>query len=434
MKEYEELIAWLEDVPRYGHKDGLNNMITLMNELGNPQQRFPAVHVAGTNGKGSCCAMLTQILTEAGYKTGRYTSPHLVDYRERIAIGADAWISEADFVRIGGEVRAAIGRMTARGENHASFFEILTAVAFCYFAEQKVDWAVIEVGVGGRLDATNILQPRLCMITSISLDHTKVLGSTPAQIAAEKAGILKKNTPVVLSYNPSAVYTVIKAKAAEKASPFLYAGKAGLKIHYNDERGLCVDAEVGGWQLSKLQVNLRGDYQVQNLAAVLEAAGELRQQGLPITEEVLRRALGRVSWPGRMEYTTYAGHTLLLDGAHNGDAAARLADYLGTRCVGQQCVLVFSALEKKDTEAILRPLAASRVIDTMIFAGLKPGSHGMRAETAAELWTRFGGALPILVAPDVETALRWAVQADPDLVVCAGSLYLIGEVEALLRA
>lgn len=431
MKEYESMIQWIEEVPRYGHKDGLNNMIKLMAVLGNPQKGIPTVHVAGTNGKGSCCAMISRILTEAGYKTGRYTSPHLVDYRERITIGEKP-ISPEDFVRIGQKVRGAIETLVKKGEHHATYFEILTAIAFCWFAEQQADWIVLEVGVGGRLDATNIVTPRLCLITSISKDHTGALGNTLEAIAGEKAGILKKNVPVILSYNPPAVYTVIKDKAKERLCPFIYAGNVRMRVRYNDERGLCVNAETKEWAYRELKVNLRGDYQESNLAVVLEAVHELQRQGVRISEENLRVGLETVRWPGRMEYVPYQGHTLLLDGAHNGEAAVRLADYLRGRCAGGRCILVFSALEKKDVEAILKPLASCRTLETMIFTELKPEAQGMKGKDAAILWTRLGGPLPIMAAPDTETALRWAVQEDPELIVCAGSLYLIGEIQEIL--
>lgn len=431
MKEFDALIRWIEEVPKYGRKDGLNNMRRLMEELGNPQEGIPVIHVAGTNGKGSCCAMLTRILTEAGYKTGRYTSPHLVDYRERITVGEEL-ISREDFVRLGERVREAIRAITARGEAHATYFEILTAIAFCYFAEQQVDWIVLETGVGGRLDATNIVAPRLCLITSVSRDHMKVLGNTLEEIAGEKAGILKPGVPAVLAYNPQAVYTVVKGRAREKGCPFVYAGNASFRVESQDEEGLCVTARGRSWSYEGLKVSLRGDYQVYNLMAVLEAAALLQQQGVSITEESLRRALAGVTWPGRMEYALYRGHKLLMDGAHNGDAAERLAAYLETYGRGRRGVLVFSALEKKDVEAIIRPLAGCRAIQTMVFAALRPESHSMAPSDATSLWMRMGGSLPVLAAPDTETALRWAAQEEPDWIVCAGSLYLIGEIREIL--
>ena len=186
---YQECIEWLEGVSLYGKKDGLTNMLQLMEEFGNPQEKIPAIHVAGTNGKGTTCALLNRILMETGRRTGMYTSPHLVRYTERIRVN-DQEISEEDFARIGTAVRAAAEKMESDGKIHPTFFQLLTAIAFLYFAEQGAEILVLEVGVGGRLDATNIIsKPLVCVIASVSLDHTKVLGSTIPEIAAERAGI-----------------------------------------------------------------------------------------------------------------------------------------------------------------------------------------------------------------------------------------------------
>ena len=186
---FQEYIHWLEGVPMYGKKDGTHNMEKLMARFGDPQDQIPVIHVAGTNGKGSCCAMLSQILQESGYKVGMYTSPHLVDYTERVRVNGTP-IAKEDWVKIGLQVKEAAEAIAAAGENHATFFELVTSIGFLYFVQEKVDVILLETGVGGRLDATNVVkEPKLCVITSISLDHTKVLGDTLPQIAAEKAGI-----------------------------------------------------------------------------------------------------------------------------------------------------------------------------------------------------------------------------------------------------
>ena len=182
--DYEAYIQWLEAVPMYGQKDGIHNMEKLMDRLGNPQDQIPVIHVAGTNGKGSCCAMLAQILKESGYKVGLYTSPHLVEYTERIQVDGVA-ISKEDWVQLGLVVKETAQAIAQEGGNHATFFELITAIGFLYFVRQKVDIIVLETGVGGRLDATNVVKnPALCLITSISLDHTKVLGNSLEQIAS----------------------------------------------------------------------------------------------------------------------------------------------------------------------------------------------------------------------------------------------------------
>lgn len=431
-----EAIDWLEGIPLYGKKDGLNNMRALLERLAISPDAIPVIHVAGTNGKGSCCAMLTQLLTDAGYRVGRYTSPHLVDYRERITIG-DEMIPEADFIRLAARVRQEGEALQAAGGNHPTFFEILTAIAFSYYNEQKVDWIVLEVGVGGRKDATNVVTaPKLSIIASISLDHTKVLGDTVEAIAWEKAGIAKQSAPLVLSENPEGVYNVVKNVADEVGAPFVYAGNCEAKVYSNDADGLVADITVGATRYRKLRLNLTGSYQIKNLKTVLSAVEVLKSEGLELPESLVRESLGKVKWPGRMEYLPYGEKRLLVDGAHNGGAAEHLATYLGSSGdVGEGGMpLVFSALAKKDVASILKPLAASGRVNRLIFAPLQPPSKCVKAEELAELWKSFGGKLPILLAQDTNEALELAAAGPEKVILCAGSLYLVGEIEALVAA
>ncbi|MCF0136158.1 MAG: bifunctional folylpolyglutamate synthase/dihydrofolate synthase, partial [Lachnospiraceae bacterium] len=335
---YEAFITWLEKVPLYGHKDGINNIRKLLARLGHPEKCAPVIHVAGTNGKGSCCAMMASVLQRSGMKVGLFTSPHLVTYGERIRVDGIN-ISEEELVRLGLEVKKQLEEMVAAGENHCTFFEILTAIGFLYFAREQVDVIVLEVGVGGRLDATNVVEePALCLIASISLDHTKVLGDTLEAIAAEKAGILKAGRPVVLSENPLCVQQVVETAAREKGCPFIYAPSF----------------ESGA---SDYPIPLAGNYQKQNRRAAVTALRLLQQQGFPITEESLREGLARTDWPGRMQTLQVEGQTVLMDGAHNPGGARMLADYLDQSYAPGSCTLVFSALGKKDLSGILQPLA-----------------------------------------------------------------------------
>ena len=276
--EYDSFIRWLEEVPLYGHKDGTRNMEKLMARMGHPEREAKVIHVAGTNGKGSICAMIASVLRESGLKVGLYTSPHLVSYTERIQVDG-VQIPKTDLARIGTKVKEEIGKMVAEGENHCTFFEILTAIGFLYFAEQKVDAIVLEVGVGGRLDATNIIDdPALCVIASISLDHTKVLGDTLEAIAGEKAGILRASCPVVLAENPLCVQEVVKQKASQIPCGYLYAP----------------DFDVAA---DTYEIPLVGDYQVQNKQAALVSLRYLQEHGFPITEESLREGLKKTAWP-----------------------------------------------------------------------------------------------------------------------------------------
>ncbi len=424
---YEKLTTWLDQVPLYGRKNGLENMKSLMAFYQNPQDRIPIIHVAGTNGKGSCCAMLQRILMEAGYRTGLYISPHLQDYRERIRID-DQLISEADFVGIGCEIQDTIREMTGRGENHATFFEILTAMAYLYFYRRKVDMAVVETGVGGRLDATNVVKaPLLTVITSISLDHTRVLGRDLESIATEKAGIIKEGVPLVLAANPSSVQKVIRQVCQQKKSPYLYAGEGVPRIRCRDLTGQTLDVETPKLAYPNLRVSLCGDYQADNTAAVLEAVRVLQAKAMPIAETEVRRALQKVRWPGRMELAAVGDRRILLDGAHNEDGARQLGQYIQKHLSGQPLTLVFGALQKKDCTGILNHLTRSSEVKKILYTPIA----GEECITATEFQTLVHSLhlqIPFEIAEGTDEAMELAC-GEGRLIVCAGSLYLVGEVK-----
>ncbi|MCI8633368.1 MAG: bifunctional folylpolyglutamate synthase/dihydrofolate synthase [Lachnospiraceae bacterium] len=410
--DYQSYITWLETVPLYGKKDGVRNMVSLLQELGNPQRQMPVIHVAGTNGKGSCCAMLAQILRESGYRVGLYTSPHLVEYTERIQLDGRQ-IEKERWLAIGLEVKAAAEKIAAAGENHATFFEIITAMAFSFFASEKADVVVLETGVGGRLDATNVIEsPELCLITSISLDHTKVLGETLPEIAAEKAGIIKRGVPVVLAENPREVQQVVQQQAEDVGSDFYYAPAELEEIP---------------------PLRLAGAYQQQNAAAVLRCAQLLLQKGWRITEETIRRGLANTHWPGRMERSQFQGKPLLLDGAHNPGGAHMLAEYLEKQYEKGSCTLVFSALAKKDAEHILGQLRDCSAIGRVVFTCIDGEDQ---TEAFVRIWqaSAEGRSKSFCCVKQPQNALETAVHMpETELTVCAGSLYLIGEIESVIR-
>lgn len=405
-KDFTAFIHWLEDVPMYGHKDGTNNIRKLMKRMGDPQKKAKIVHVAGTNGKGSTCAMVASVLRESGLKVGLYTSPHLVTYTERIQVNG-VNIPEGEMTRLGWLVKEEIGKMVAEGENHCTFFEILTAIGFLYFAEQKVDAIVLEVGVGGRMDATNIVEdPAVCIIASISLDHTKVLGDTLEAIAGEKAGILKPGRPVVLSENPLCVQEVVKARADEVGCPYVYAPSLDLGAE-------------------NYRIPLVGDYQRQNKQTALAALRILKKQGFPITEETLKEGLRKTAWPGRMQSMELDGQPLLLDGAHNPGGAGMLAAYLERNYPKESITLVFSALGKKDLSGILLPLRNCGAIKQAIFTCIHEEDN---LDHFIQYWEEGQGSKPYRINKVPMEAVKEAAAEKPPLVVIAGSLYLIGEI------
>lgn len=406
---YKEFITWLEEVPLYGHKDGTKNIEKLMARMGHPEKCARVVHVAGTNGKGSCCAMIASVLKESGMKVGMFTSPHLISYGERIRVNG-VNISEEDFVRIGMTIKDEIGKMVAEGENHCTFFEIVTAIGFLYFAEQKVDVVVLEVGVGGRLDATNIIpDPAVCLIASISLDHTQTLGNTLEAIAGEKAGIIKPGRPVILSENPLCVQQVVREKAEALGASYIYAPESGID-------GALYD------------IPLEGNYQMQNRQSAVTVLKEMAKQGFPVTEHSLKRGLEKTSWPGRMQSMEFNGVEILMDGAHNPGGAQALARYLDETYKPGSVLLVFSALGKKDLGGILKPLAETKAVAQAVFTFI----HGEdNLQNFMNIWSQVetdGFMKPFEVAYRPIDAICRAMEYEDKKIVCAGSLYLIGEL------
>lgn len=419
---YDEAIQFIESVSWLGSKRGLSRVEELLHRLGDPQKQLHFVHVAGTNGKGSACAMLASILHEAGYRTGLYTSPHLLRYNERMNVnGQDC--SDADFAAAAETVQQAAAGMAETPTE----FETITAMAFVYFAAQHCDVVVLEVGLGGRLDATNVIPtPDAAVIMNIGLEHTEYLGDTLEQIAGEKAGIIKPGCAVA-AYDvcPSVTAVYEKKCAAEQAV-----------LHLADFSKIRVAESTVGRQVfsyspyEALELPLTGAHQTKNAATVLEAIRILQEKGWHINEAAVHRGLAAVQWPARLEVLSQKP-LMLLDGAHNPQCAATLKESLQTLFAGRRIVFVVGVLADKDYAAIMGemlPLASA-------FVCLTPDSD--RALPAAALADWFRGQGVEAVAYDSIPAALDAAEAlagTDGLVVCFGSLYLAGAVrEAALR-
>lgn len=413
----------------HGMHLGLHRIAAMMEALDNPHERYPVLHIAGTNGKGSVAAMSESILRAAGWKTGLYTSPHLERLQERIRVrGRD--IPVRKFAAIAGRILGKEEEMIA---HHAldirlTFFEFLTACAFLHFAEEKVDVAVIEVGLGGRLDATNIVHPQACIITGISFDHQDLLGRTLEKIAREKAGIIKARTPVISGCRAPAAQRVIRTRARRLGAPLTEIDRDFL-IQVTAERGpfFTIDLQTLKHVVRRLTLSLAGLHQVRN--AAMAVAGVEALESLAVTNAHIRRGLARTRWRGRLdEYR--AKRRTLLEGAHNPEGVQALRDYLLKYEKGE-IHLVLGALQDKDIGEIgrllfplaqsihLTPVANSRTADPAMIAARHP---------------RFRGRLQL--HPDAGTALRAAWKACPPrgLVVATGSLYLVGELLPLVRS
>ena len=418
---------YLHNLQRFGVKLGLQNVGAVLSACGDPQRRFPSVHVAGTNGKGSVCAMLASILRADGRRVGLYTSPHLADVRERIRID-DRTISESDFDRLLGRIRNTIDRLLAAGrlEAHPTYFEVLTILAFLHFAECKVDIAVLEVGMGGRFDATNIVNPLVSVITSISLDHREYLGSTLSAIAFEKAGIIKPGVPVVSGVEGRAAEAVIRRQARALGAPLASVfGRDGALFAARTAAGFRFRYEFCG-EAFPFRLKLPGRHQGENAAVVIAAARTLGCVELPIARRTILSGLAAAEWPGRLE-TVGRRPIVLLDGAHNEDGARALAAYVRD-FVRAPLVLVFAMLKDKAVGRAAELLFPRP--ETVILTSI-PSPRAASPEEILKAAPRFRSK--IAIEPDLRAAIAQARRlAGPKVtVLIAGSLYLVGEVKKL---
>jgi len=414
-------------------KFDLENISTLAEALGHPERKYRSVHIAGTNGKGSTAAFTESVLRTAGIKTGLYTSPHLERINERIRVNGEE-ISDADFAESFTKIRVLIEGLLAQGKlrAHPTFFEVVTALAFGHFAQAGVRFAIFEVGLGGRLDATNIVTPDVSVITRIDFDHENFLGHSLTEIAAEKAGIIKTGVPVVLAKQRPEARDVILKRAAE----------LGAVVHESEKEHVaevvafvdgCVRAdvtEVKSGARFRVAPNLRGRFQLGNAMNAIAVAEMLRLRGGVISDAAIEQGIANAVWPGRIE-KLQSGPDVYLDGAHNPSAARELADFLTENFTGRKVTLLFAAMRDKAVDeiaGILFPHAAE-----VIFTQPKISraiSAAQLAEMGAEYASRFR------VIPNAETAYEEALaDATPDhAIFITGSLYLVGELRQYWKA
>jgi len=396
-------LAYLFSLEQFGIKFGLDNITAIVERLGRPDRAYRTIHVAGTNGKGSVTAMVDAALRAAGHRSARYTSPHLVNLAERFVI-AGAPVSHDELVAAAADVRTVVESLRADGtlSTQPTFFEVTTAIGFELFRRARVDVAVLEVGLGGRLDATNVVAPIATAITSIAFDHERYLGSTLADIAAEKAGIVKPRVPVVIGELPDEARSVIDRVARERAAPVVVADRT----------------DVGG-----LAIGLRGQHQVINAAIAVRLLEVADAAGIRVPRGAIAAGVKTPQWPGRLDERRLAdGRELLLDAAHNPAGAAALASYLNDDAIKRP--LVFAAMRDKDIDGMLRALLPA--IDALIVA--RPSTA--RAEEPARIVERARAIAPsmdVVAAASLDAALADAWSRSPRIVV-AGSIFLLGDV------
>ena len=416
-----QVMEYMEQVSAYGIVPGLDSIRELCRELGDPQKELRFVHIAGTNGKGSVSAFLAEILKCAGYRVGRYLSPTLFQYRERIQVNGIC-ITKAALGRGVERIKGICDGMVARGLPHPTPFEIETALGFLYFSEKAGDVVVLETGMGGLLDATNIVENTLAaVLTSVSMDHMQFLGDTPEKIAFQKAGIIKRGCRVVSAVQRKEVMEVIRAGAEAMGCP-LQAVKPEMlsQVRYGLEKQ---SFDYGG--LKKLELSLAGKYQIENAALAVETVEALREQGLSVSEEAVRLGLLRTQWPGRFTLIGKKPY-FIVDGAHNEEAAVRLAESLEFYFTNKRVIYIMGVLKDKEYEKII---ASTHALADQIITVTPPGNP--RALPAYELARAVAEVhCDVTAADSLEEAVEMSrlLAGKEDVIVAFGSLSFLGRL------
>ena len=425
---YGQCQSYLQGILDSGVKFGLQNVRAVLTSLGEPHLAYPSVLVAGTNGKGSVCAMLARVLCRHGFRTGLYTSPHLVTVEERIRIG-DIPIPRRDFCRLLSRLKTVIHELIASGNlgSPPTYFEILTILALLYFRERNVDIAVLEVGMGGRLDATNVVTPLVSVITTVGRDHQEFLGKTLAEIAFEKAGIIKPGVPVVCGLSPGIARHVVNRRARELGAPF--------RAVFDKPGALQARRQKGGYRFSfrfegqdfVFSPELRGEHQGRNAAVAIAAAVEISRRWRRLQKRRIIQGVREARWEGRLE-SVQRRPRVVLDGAHN-EAGARAVAAYARDFLPRPLTLVFGIMKDKNirrVSALLFPLAETIILTSV------PMPRAASPELIFSLAPVPGKK--IFLEPDPKRAVQKAIEMTPPRgsVLITGSLYLVGEVKRLL--
>lgn len=426
--DYKEALQYIENTAKFGMNLGLERIERLLELMGDPHERIRCIHVAGTNGKGSVTSMISSMLKASGYKVGMYTSPHLQRFTERIMINGFE-ITEEDVAGYIGYMQPIIERIVEEGYEHPTEFEIITAMMFKYFHEKEVDFAVIEVGLGGRLDATNVINPLVSVITAIGYDHMNVLGNTLKSIAYEKAGIIKENGIVVTYPQEDEAESVIKEVCERKHASLVQVDGYGLTLKDFSLAGQTFDMKIENEVYGGIDIKLLGEHQLINAKTAVAAIRALSNRGICIEKNYIYEGLKNTSWPGRLE-VIQSNPVILLDGAHNPQGIESLRNALGKYFTYEKLVLVVGILKDKEADkmcSMLLPMADSIIT-------VRPLSE--RAMSPDELK---GIALKycrdVTACDNIDDAVDYGmalVQTGGLLLFC-GSLYMIGHIRALLE-
>ncbi|MBO3445347.1 folylpolyglutamate synthase/dihydrofolate synthase family protein [Clostridium sp. CCUG 7971] len=427
---YQESLKYIEETHKFGIRLGLDNMTKLLELLGNPQDKLKIIHVAGTNGKGSTCSFITSILKESGYKVGLYTSPFLETFTERIRVNGEN-IPKEDVARIVTLIREKIEQMVSEGYSYPTEFEIVTTMAFYYYCEQNVDFVALEVGLGGRYDATNIIKKsEVSVICSISLDHVNILGDTIAKIAYEKGGIIKKEGTAIVYDQSNEAKDVIKKICKDKNANYIEVKFDDIDIKKSDIYSQIYDASIMGDKYENLEIKLIGDHQVNNSILALSVIKYLVDtKGLEISEENIRKGLINTKWPGRIEKIKERP-IFIIDGAHNEDGAKSLAKAIDKNFKGKNLTMLIGMLEDKDIDGVLEILMPrfDKVIVTT-----PDNPRAISSELLKEKISKY--VANVVEKKEIEDAVNYTLENSnkDDVIISAGSLYMIGAVRTIVN-
>lgn len=424
MKTYKEARDYIEKTMNLGSVLGLDNMKQLLERMGNPQNKLSFIHVAGTNGKGSIVVYLSEILKEAGYQTGKYVSPTLLGYRERIQVNS-VWIEKEELAEGVELIEKRIQEMTGEGFSHPTAFEIETALAFWYFEKKKCDIVVLETGMGGRLDATNIIPEALCYVfSSISMDHMDYLGNTLEEITRNKAGIIKSNGIVVVGKQEPSVLALLRKTAKEKGCNFTLAAQEKISEIKREENGQSFFYETLNWGKILIRIPLLGVYQIENAAIALEAIDVLQKLSYQITRENIQSGIKKSKWFGRFSKVSEKP-LFFVDGAHNENAAKNLRKTLETYFPNKKFIYIVGVFKDKDYSGILEHTVD---LAKKIYTITAPGSRGLEAVELKGIVEKYHKDVQETqsIQEAIEKSRREA--AKDDIIVAFGSLSYLGEV------
>lgn len=422
---YEEACAFIDKTKKYGSILGLTSIRSLMAELSDVQETLPIIHIAGTNGKGSVGAMLAAVLVESGYCVGRYTSPAVFAYEEIFTVDGMP-ITHEEFSESASVVREACERIVLRGEAHPTSFEVETAIAFLYFARKKCDFVLLETGLGGREDATNVITRPICsVLTSISMDHMGFLGNSLTAIASAKAGIMKEGCPVVSAWQQEEVLTVIEEEAHGKHAKLIVAEESRVRDVSYDENGLAFTYEGFG----RVKLTLTGACQIANAACAIETLFLLEKKGYCVTMDTIQAGLKTACWNGRFE-TIYTKPLCIIDGAHNEEAALRLRETIENCFTNRMITYIIGVLADKEHEKMLRimlPLAAQ------VYTVTPDHPRALSAEKLAEEAEKYHKQVTAMTT--IDEALTCALQSagEDGVVIAFGSLSYLADVKRALE-